>query len=109
MTVPDGVTDQSVSGSAVLEDHAVSTFGVAPSYGARLVTDHVAGAAFEALLVVEQNATVVGGHKQLCRARPYASLGGAALANLGIDGDVRLVRHPKVDGFHAIVKAQRCL
>ena len=91
------------------EDDTVAALGVAPSDGARLVANHVAGAAFEALLVVEQDAAVVGGHKQLGRARPHARLGGAAFANLSIDGDVRLVGNPEVDGFHAIVEAQRCL
>ena len=87
----------------------MSALGVAPSDGTCFVAHHVAGAAFEALLVVEQDAAVVGGYKQLGRARPHARLGGAAFANLSIDGDVRLVGNPEVDGFHAIVEAQRCL
>ena len=91
------------------EDDAVATFGVAPRDGACFVTHHVTGAAFEALFVVEQNTAIVGGHEQLRRARPNTRLGSAASANLGIDGDVRCMRNPKVDGLHAVVKAQRCL
>jgi hypothetical protein len=93
----------------VLEDHAVATLGVAPRYGARFVANHVTGAAFEALLVIEQDAAIVGGYEQLCRTRPHACLGSATLANLSVDGDVGVVRHPKIDGFHTIVETQRCL
>jgi hypothetical protein len=93
----------------VLEDHAVAALGVTPGDGARFVANHVTGAAFEALLVVEQDAAVVGGHEKLRRTRPNACLGGATLANLSVDRDVRFMRHPKVDGFHAVVEAQRRL
>ncbi len=93
----------------MLEDHAVAAFGVAPRNGTRFVADHVTGATFEALLVIEQDAAIVGGHEKLRRTRPNAGLCCAALANLGIDGDVRLVRNPEVDGFHTIIKAERCL
>ncbi len=91
------------------EDNAVATFGVAPRDGARLIAHHVTRAAFEALLVVEQNAAIVGGHEQLGRTRPNARLGGAAFTNLSVDSDVRGMRNAEVDGFHAIVEAQRCL
>jgi hypothetical protein len=93
----------------VLKDHAVATFGVAPRDGARLVAHHVTRAAFEALLVIEQDPAIVGGHEQLGRARPYACLSRTAFTHLGVDGDVRLVRNAKVNGFHTIVEAQRSL
>jgi hypothetical protein len=93
--------------SAVLKDDAMPAFGVAPRDGTSFVAHHVAGTAFKALLVVKQDAAIVGGDKELRWTRPNASLGGAALANLSFDRDVRLVRHPKVNGFHAIVEAQR--
>ena len=93
----------------MLEDDAVAALGIAPGNRARFVAHQVTCAAFEALLVVEQDSAVVGGHEQLRRTRPHARLGGAAFANLSIDGDVRLVGNPEVDGFHAIIEAQRCL
>jgi hypothetical protein len=87
----------------------MATLGIAPRDGARFVAHQVTGAALETLLVVEQDAAIVGGYKQLGRARPNAGLGGAAFANLGVDGDVRRMRNTKVDGFHTIVEAQRSL
>jgi hypothetical protein len=93
----------------VAEDDAMAAFGVAPGNGPRFVADHVAGTAFEALLVVKQDAAIVGGHEQLGRASPHTRLGGTTLADFSIDGDVRGMRNTKVDGFHAIIEAQRCL
>ena len=91
------------------EDHAVATFGVAPRDGPRFVTHQITGAALETLLVIEQDAAVVGGHEQLGRARPHTRLGRAAFTNLRVDGDVCGMRNTKVDGFHTIIEAQRCL
>lgn len=91
------------------ENDAVAAFGVAPGDRTRFIANHVAGAAFETLLIVEQDAAIIGGHEQFCGARPHAGLGGAAFANLSVDGDVRGVRNTKIDRFHAIVEAQRCL
>jgi hypothetical protein len=95
--------------SAVTEDDAMATFGIAPRDSSRFVADHVTGAALETLLVVEQDAAVVGGYEQLRWTSPNACLSGAAFANLRVDGDVRGMRNAKVDGFHTIIEAQRCL
>jgi hypothetical protein len=93
----------------VTEDDAVAALGIAPRYGARFVTHQVTGAALETLLVIEQDAAIVGGHEQLGRARPHTSLGRTTFANFGVDGDVCGMGNTKVDGFHTIIEAQRSL
>ncbi len=87
--------------------HAVPTFGVTPRKCSFAVADHVTRSAFEALFVIEQNAAIVGGHKQFCRARNHARFGRATAADIGVDNDVRFVRHAKINGLHPIVEAER--
>ena len=91
------------------ENDAVAAFGIAPRDGTFVVAHHVTSAALEALLVIEQDAPVVGGHEQLRRARPHTRLGGAAFTNLCVDDDVGLMRHTKIHCVHTIIETQRCL
>ena len=88
------------------KDHAVSTFGVAPRQRPFAVADEIARTAFEALLVVEQDATVVRCYEQLGWACDHTRPGRAVSTNLGFDNDVRFVRYPEVDSLHTVVEAQ---
>ena len=72
-----------------------------------MVADHVAGPAFEALLIVEQDSAVIRRDEQLRRARRHARLRGAASADVRIDDDVCGVRHTEIDSLHAVVEADR--
>ncbi len=75
----------------MLEHNPVSTLRVPPRNRAGLVAQHVAGAAFEALLVVEQDAAIIGGNKKFGWARMNTRLSRAASTNFAIDSDVRCV------------------
>lgn len=51
-----------------MENDAESTLGVGPGDGTLFVADHVAGSAFEAVLVIEQDSAVTGWDKEVGRA-----------------------------------------
>ena len=90
------------------ENHPATPFGVGPRNCSGRVTDHVAGAAFEALFVVEKNATIVGSYEQFRRAGRDTRFGRAASTNFAIHGDVRLVRNSEIDCLHPVFKTDWC-
>jgi len=61
-----------------MEDDAVAAFGVGPGDSAFFVADEITRAAFEAVFVVKQNATVAGGNKKVCWACHNALASGAS-------------------------------
>ena len=61
-----------------MEDDAVAAFGVGPGDGSGLIADEITRAAFEAVFVVKQNATVAGGNKKVCWACHNALTSGAS-------------------------------
>src|SRR5437588_11751842 len=72
--------------SPLPEHDAGPTVGVGPGDRALLVAHLIAGAAFEALLVVEQDAALGGGHEQVRRARIHAGPRRARAAHVGVHG-----------------------
>jgi len=63
-----------------MKDDAESAFGVGPRDGAFTITHHVAGATFEAVFIIEQDAAIAGGDEQICRTGHNAFAGRAAPA-----------------------------
>ena len=92
----------------MFENHPTAALRITPGDGTSGVANHVASAAFEALLVVEQNTAVVCGHKQPCRTRRDTSLSGTAATNFAINSDVRFLGDPEVNRVHPIFKANGC-
>src|SRR5471030_584759 len=91
--------------SPLPEDDAVAAVGVGPGQGALAVAHHVAGAALETLLIVEQDPAVGGKREEVRRARGDAGLGRARTANLSVDDDVRSFGHPELHGCHAVLES----
>ena len=82
-------------------------FGVVPRDRALDVADEVARPALEALLVVEDDATVGRGHEQVRRAGDDATARRAIDALATVDDDVRIGRDIEHDGLHPIAEAHR--
>jgi hypothetical protein len=91
-------------GSTKAEHHPVTALRVVPGDCPFAVAHQVAGATLKALLVVEQDPAVVGGHKQFCRAGVHAGTGCAASTNVGVDHDVSLRRNVEVHRLHSIIE-----
>ena len=86
------------------EHHAMATLGVAPRDRTFTVAHEVAGAALEALLVVEHDAAVAGGYEQVRRAGDHALAGAAVVAHGTVDHDVGTVVHAELRGVHALLE-----
>src|SRR5579875_1008405 len=86
---------------------AGAAFRVVPGDGALLVADEVARAALEALLVVEQDAPVRGGHEELGRAGRDALARRAPAAGVAVDRDVRDGGDPELGGRDLVLEGER--
>src|SRR5690606_24121648 len=91
--------------SRVVEGDPVAALGGGPGDRTLLVAHEVAGAALEALLVVEQDPSVGGGHEQVGRARGDAAADRAVDALAIVHRDVGPLVHAELDGAHACLEA----
>src|SRR4051812_20986009 len=99
------ICERATTASAPVVDDALAAVGVGPFDGALGVAHQVAGAALEALLVVEEDAPVAGGHEEVGRARGDAGLGRATATRVTVDGDVGSGADAELDGRHAVFEA----
>ena len=87
-----------------MEDDAVSAFGVGPSDSTLLVADHVTSSAFEAVLIIEQNATITSWNKEVCRTGHDAFTCCASSTRIAVDRDVGAFVDPKLRSVDALLK-----
>ncbi len=87
-----------------MEDDAESAFGIGPGNSTLAVADHVAGAAFEAIFIIEQDAPITGGNKEVGGTGDYALAGGTAATRISVDGDVSALMNPKLGGADSFLE-----
>ena len=74
-----------------------------------MIAHEIAGSAFEALLVIEQDAAVAFQHEELCRTGMHTRGGGAAATHFTVDDDVCRVRDIEDDSVHTIIEGHRLI